>query len=264
MVHVFILAGDRAGQIHDVAEAAGTRCKAFAKIDDTPMIERVIRTLKSSPAIEKILVSIPDYKETKTEALSLYAQFQTGDVERIDPALSPVQSLLTMLDHVEDDTPILVTTADHALLSTNMIHDFVSGFDSDHYDVAAAMLPLDILTAKYPDMRRTRLKFRDGDYKSCNLFLFKNKHTAAALLKFWQIIENQRKTPWKMVKILGLLPLLHYLSGRLSLTRALQYLGQKTATTPQAVILTIPEAAIDVDRISDLEFVRSLTKSDGI
>lgn len=244
-----ILAGSRFGQDDMVAKAAGVSCKALAEIDGTPMIERVISALKNSGNVDKIIASAP-------EIISL-----SNDILRIDTDTSPVRSILKALEYIENDTPILLTTADHALLTPEMINSFVEQYEIENFDVAAAMLPLDIVTQKYPDMRRTRLKFKEGAYKACNLFIFRDKAAAQNVLRFWQTIESQRKKPWKMVKALGALTLLSYITGRLTLGNALTHLGRETGTKPQAVMLDIAEAAIDVDSVDDLEFVRALVQS---
>lgn len=243
-----ILAGSRFGENDLVAKAAGVSCKALAEIDGTPMIERVISALKNSGSINKIMASGP-------EILSL-----SEDIQIIPTSTSPVQSIIKALEYIEADTAILLTTADHALLTPEMINSFTQQYDADNFDVAAAMLPLDIVAQKYPDMRRTRLKFKEGGYKACNLFIFRDKEAAQKILSFWQAIESQRKKPWKMIRVLGIVTLLHYITGRLTLENAMAHLGSKTGTKPQAVMLDIAEAAIDVDSVDDLNFVRSLVK----
>lgn len=242
-----ILAGNRDGQEDSVAKAANVSCKALAEIAGVPMIERVITALKSSGEIENIIVSIPEN-----------IRFENPSIERISTEKSPVRSLLKAIQTLKNDQPIIITTADHALLSAHMIKSFINKYESNRFDTAVAMLPLQILKAKYPETKRTALKLKDGSFKSCNLFIFKNKTAAHNILSFWRALEDQRKTPWKMVRHLGPLTLLQYLTGQLTLQSALSHLGKITKTTPQAVMLDIPEAAIDVDMPTDLEFVRAI------
>ena len=247
--NVFILAGSRRGKDDPVALAAGVDYKALAPVGGWAMIERVMGALDESGMAGRIVISAPEDMVLESDAA------------RIASGASPVASVLEMLETLEDDSPILLTTADHALLSAQMVQDFIKKYDAARFDISVAMLPLQILTAKYPDMRRTRLRFRDGDFKSCNLFIFKNKAAARSILNFWRSIETQRKNPWKMIKALGVLPLLRYLAGQLNLQDALDILGRKTDTRIQAVMLDIPEAAIDVDSAEDLAFVRDIVEA---
>ena len=245
-VTALILAGSRSGGDDPVAKEAGVSCKALADVGGTPMIKRVMTALEESSAVTRMITSLPEDVVFDEE------------IERVSAQGSPVRSLLKMLDRLGDDEPILVTTADHALLSPSILNSFKNQYEADRFDIGVAMLPLEILAQKYPAMHRTRLKFKDGNYKSCNLFIFQNKQTAQSILNFWLALEANRKSPWKMIRALGLITLLSYVTGQLTLQNALKRIGKLTNTTPQAIMLDIPEAAIDVDTVPDLEFVRSL------
>ena len=66
--------------------------------------------------------------------------------------------------------PLLVTTADHALLQTRWVEEFLAACPASA-DVAAALARRDRVQAAVPDTRRTWLRFADGDFSGCNLFL---------------------------------------------------------------------------------------------
>ena len=256
-----VLAGTRDSEYDEVAQAAGVSCKAFAHIDNTPMIERVINTLTGNSSIHNIIVSLPKNISIETESPNLNKKIENKEIGRIDSDISPVRSILKFIKSSKNDETLLVTTADHALLSANILDNFITQYDSKKYDAAVAVLPLDILVKKYPLLNRTRLNFSDGAFKGCNLFLFKNEQSAEIILKFWQKIEMHRKRPLKMIWALGPFLLLRYAIGQLSLQNALAALGQKTGLKLQAIMLTQPEAAIDVDSRTDLDFVRSIATS---
>ena len=241
-----ILAGSRHGQEDNVAKAAGVACKAFAPIHSIPMIDYVIGAIQKTKLVSKIYISLPDNLPLR------------DDVERINSENSPVKSIKKALDFFGDHEAFLITTADHALITPLMIETIIGAFDQTTFDVVVAMVPLDIVSQKYPTIKRTKLNFKNASYKSCNLFIFKNKKAAQNILEFWQHIENLRKTPWKMIRTLGPWTLLQYVTGHLSLKSAFAAIGQKTATNPQIIMLDIPEAAIDVDTVQDYEFVKDI------
>ncbi len=66
--------------------------------------------------------------------------------------------------------PLLVTTADHALLDPAMIADFCA--KADGADVAIGLVEQRSLMARLPSTQRTWLKFRGGAYSGANLFAF--------------------------------------------------------------------------------------------
>ena len=260
-LNTLILAGTRDGQYDEVAQAASVSCKAFALVNNKSMIERVIDALKENSSVHNITISLAKNISIETESPNLNKKIQNNEVNKIDSDTSPVRSILKFIQTSKNNSTLLVTTADHALLSNNIVNDFITQFDSKNYDAAVAILPLDILIKKYPSLNRTRLKFSDGDFKGCNLFLFKNEKSAEKILEFWQKIEMYRKEPLKMIRALGPFLLLLYMTRQLSLQEALAALGQKTGLKLQAIKLTQPEAAIDVDSRADLDFVRSIAAS---
>jgi GTP:adenosylcobinamide-phosphate guanylyltransferase len=256
---VLVLAGERHKNDNAVAKSDSVACKAFAQVNGKPMIDHVIGTIQESGLANDIVVSISRKKDISMGAPYLSGQIDTKKVIQSEPDVSPVKSAIKMLGCLDGERPILLTTADHALLSIDMIKQFIEGYKPEKFDAAVALLPLNILTKKYPDIKRTRLKFQDGDYKSCNLFIFSDKESAQSVLSFWHIIEDQRKSPWKIAKTLGMVNLLRYLTGFLPLNMALSSIGEKAGVSPQAVMLDIAESAIDVDTPSDLEWVRALS-----
>src|SRR3546814_7596257 len=80
------------------------------------------------------------------------------DLHFIDSGQGISSSLAAALPPGDD--PLLVTTADNALLTPTMIAEFLRGAADS--DVAVAMVERDVLLARYPDSKRTWLKFRGG------------------------------------------------------------------------------------------------------
>jgi hypothetical protein len=83
------------------------------------------------------------------------------------------------------------------------------------------------------------------------LFAFR---TAAAegVVEFWQQVEAERKNPHRMIGLLGPALLVRYVLRILSLEAALTALGRRTGARLAWVDMPQAEAAIDVDKLSDL------------
>jgi hypothetical protein len=159
-----------------------------------------------------------------------------------------------------DGRRLLITTADHALLDGRIVDRFLAACDDDGIDAFAGLLPLKLLEDKYPGMKRTGLRFRDGRYAACNLFLVRGGPGARSLVAFWRRLESLRKSPWRMAFAVGPVMLIQYGLRGLTLRRALQRVGGRCGARLGAARLDIPEAAIDVDRPEDLEFVEKLLR----
>jgi GTP:adenosylcobinamide-phosphate guanylyltransferase len=255
--NALVLAGNRLS-VDPVAEFAGTSCKAMVRVAGMPMIERVIGTLLASGIVGKIIVCLPQGMLLDKDAPQLLHWLKEGVVQQVAPAATPSQSVLQVLEHNVLGYPLLVTTADHPLLSKDIIQHFIEGVEQHApADVLAALLPRRIMDEKYPQSRRTRLKFRGGQYLGCNLFML-NSSSAISVVTFWQQVETLRKQPWKMMRLLGIRPLAFYLLGLLSLQSALRHLGRRTRTKLGVVMLDQAEAAIDVDTVADLQLVSTI------
>jgi hypothetical protein len=161
------------------------------------------------------------------------------------------------MQSLTDSTPVLVTTADHALLTAEMVDYFCSGARQSDKDVVVGLALLESVTAKYPETKRTAIPLADGSYCSCNLFGFLTTEARSAA-HFWRRVESQRKKTLRVVAGFGWLNLLLYLLKRPSLAQGLERISQRIGIRAGAVLLPFPEAAVDVDTLSDWKLVESI------
>lgn len=260
-LRALLLAGSRAGERDAVARRAGVSCKALASVAGRPMIERSLGVLLASPRIAAVDVALPPQAPVAAEAPGLAAWLGQGRVRSLTPASSPARTVGAALDRLPAGEWLLVTTADHALLDAAMLDQFLDGCDAPDIDAFAALLPLEIVEARYPDMKRTGIKLRDGRYAGCNLFLLRNGPGARSLVAFWVRLEALRKSPLRMALAVGPAALLGYGLRLLTLAQVLKKLGRRTGAALAATMLDIPEAAIDVDTPRDLAFVENLLRA---
>lgn len=257
-LRALVLAGSREGERDTVARHAGVSCKAVAPVAGCPMIERCLAVLLASPRITAIDVALPARVDPRPEAPRLAGWLDEGVVGRVAPASSPARTVAAALERLAADQWLLVTTADHALLDPAILEQFLDRCDKPDIDAFAALLPLEILEARYPDMKRTGLKLRDGRYSGCNLFLLRGGRGARDLAAFWVRLEALRKSPLRMARTVGPAALLGYGLRLLTLSRALGMIGKRAGARLAPSMLDIPEAAIDVDTLRDLAFVERL------
>ena len=239
-----------------MVQAFGTSNKCLLKVGGTPMIVRVLTALSQSQTVSRATISIEDPAILEgAEGFAEVARAMPVDVVKSsDQASSSVARALTSgaVSH-----PLLVTTADHALLSPAMVDDFCTRSRAGGTDLTAGLARDTTILAAYPDSVRTFLKFSDGKFSGCNLFTFNTPRSMAAI-EFWQRVERNRKTPWKLIGTFGVWALVRYLTGTLSLTQAFTGAGRKLGLTAEAVELFTAEAAIDVDKPADLALAESI------
>jgi GTP:adenosylcobinamide-phosphate guanylyltransferase len=245
-----VLAGSRPGG-DPLADYAQVTHKALIEVGGLCMLQRVVNALSAVPQVQRIVVVI--------EKPEIFAQLAAKGrpLELLAAAEGPSASVAKAL--AAYGTPLLVTTADHALLQAGWVIEFLSQIPAD-IDAALAVAKREAVVAAAPHSQRTWLRFSDGQFSGCNLFLLQSAR-ALRLVRTWQEMEAQRKRPLSLLRKLGLSYVLRYALGWLSLRSALLRLGALSdEANVSAIVLRDGRAAIDVDKPADLDLVRSLIK----
>lgn len=262
-----MLAGHRAGG-DALAAAHGVRRKCLLPVAGRPMLVRVVEALAASPSVDRLVVSI-DEPEALAGLDRLRELRADGRLAVAGSAASPVASALAAAAAIAPlsaaaqalappqpqppphPRPVLITTADNVLLSPALVEWFCAQARTADADLLVALAKAQALLERYPEVRRTFLELRCGAYTGCNLFAVMAED-GWSVVRFWRRVEAERKRPWRLVRAFGLAPLLRYATGRLTLEDALGVASSRTAARIAAVFPPFPEAAIDVDKESDL------------
>lgn len=241
MTTALILAGSRPGTTDPVAAAEGVAHKALATVAGKTLLARVAAALSGT-----IAVSANDP--------AVIAEAGRLGLMVLPPAPGPSASVAAALATL--GTPLIVTTADHALLRAEWVQALVAGTPAGT-DVSVMLAERARVEADAPPSKRTWLRFADGAWSGCNLFYLATPGAAGAI-DLWKLVEADRKRPWRIVARLGPGLLFRFLLGRLTLADAVATLGRKAGIV--ATIVPAPDglAAVDVDTPADLALVRSL------
>ena len=250
-----VLAADR-GPHDPVAKAAGVRCKSLVPVGGRPMVLRVLDALTASQGVNAYILCGPP-KAVLDQEPDLGMLITSGKIKWFENQATPSASAFHVLQSLPDETPVLLTTADHALLSSRIVDYFCSEAQATACDVVAGVARHEVVAAAYPQTRRTATRLKDGAYCGCNLFAFLTPRARLAAA-FWRRIEDHRKNPLHLIRILGWGAVWRYLMGRLSLNDALDRLSYRLGFKAGAVVLPCPEAAVDVDSVSDLRLVENI------
>lgn len=241
-----ILAGSRPGALDPVASAEGVSHKALADIGGQPMLAHVVAALREA-GIARVAVAAND-------PLVIAAAGGLG-CEIIAAAAGPSASVAAGFEKL--GAPMLVTTSDHALLRGEWVSRFLDDAPGEA-DVAILLARREAIEQAMPGSRRTYLRFADGQWSGCNLFLLASDRARAAI-ETWKMVEADRKRPWRIIRRLGPLTLVRYLLGQVTLAEALRRLGALCGAEVAAVPSRFGLAAVDVDKPADLELVRGIT-----
>ncbi len=258
--HALVLAGQRDGD--PLAELSPQGHKCLLPVAGRPMIERVVAALLAARGIGPITISI-DRPEVLEAVPGFPALIERPRLSVLESQASPALSVLHALEQAPASSqPLLVTTADHPLLSPGVVQNFCEGAEARGTDVAAGLVSKAVIEAKIPATRRTYLRFRDGGYSGANLFVFRTTAGRRAA-EFWRRVEQERKKPWRIARAFGPSLLIAYLLRLYNLEQAMARVSRRLGCTASAVVLTAAEAAVDVDKPADLEIVEGLLARRG-
>ncbi len=243
-----VLAGSRPGP-DPFAEAHGTDLKALIPVSGRPMVSLPVDALLHSRSIDSVRV---------------LAQ-QPGRIAAalpVDEKLSVVHSgatiAATLAELLADPAtrfPLLVTTADHALLDPAMVEDFCG--QAAGLDLAVGLVEKRALMERLPSTSRTWIRFRGGAYSGANLFAFGSPQAAKAI-ELWRSVEQDRKKGWRMVAALGPALLLGAVLRIRTLDQTLAAVGKRLGLSVARVELSNPLAAVDVDKAEDHALVTAI------
>lgn len=231
------------------AAAHGTDLKALIPVAGTPMVARPVAALLQSPEIGqvRVLAQQPD---------RIGQVLPKDDRLTVEPSGKTIASTLeAILGMQETCFPLLVTTADHALLDAAMVADFCA--KAAGADVAIGLVERRALMARLPETQRTWLHFRGGAYSGANLFAFGSANAARAVA-LWRSVEQDRKKGWRVISALGPMALLGAALRLRTLDQTLASVGRRLGLTIREVELSNPLAAVDVDKPADHELVTAI------
>lgn len=243
-----LLAGSRPGG-DPLSHSLGVDYKPLLPVAGEPMVLRPLRALLAAPEVGNILVL--------TQQPGRLAPVLPDDPRvRLAPSGDTIASTLTdLLANPATRFPLLVTTADHALLTPAMIAEFTAA--AAGCDLALAVVSRTAMRARFPDAQRTWITVGGEGYSGANLFAL-NTPRAARGVERWRAIEQDRKKGWRVLLQLGLPLLLGAVLRIRDLDQTMTALGRKLGLAARAVVLTDPLAAIDVDKPSDHDLVNAI------
>ena len=133
-----VLAGDRSTN-DPLTKATGVPCKALTPVGGTPMVLRVLAALAAAREIETRILCGPQWAAMEQET-GLRTLIESGDVRWIMPQATPSSSAYAVMQSLPEQSLVLVTTADHALLTPQIIDYFCSEARMKDYDVAVGVV----------------------------------------------------------------------------------------------------------------------------
>ncbi len=253
-----VLAGQRPG-VDGLAAANGQSFKALIPVAGQSMLSRVIAALDACPRIGRIVIVAQN-----PELLLSGDTAQLMGNPKVSLAASTdgiAVSIARIAGQEIAPWPVLVTTADHALLTPEMVEEFLDACagEARNADLAIAFGERRIVESAYPETRRTWLKFSDGHYSGANLFALRSSKVLPAL-ELWSGVEQDRKKGLAVISQFGPWLLLRAMTRTITFPQALAQAGLRLSLAARPIVMSQAEAVIDVDKPGDLVLAEEILR----
>lgn len=222
--------------------------EALIPVNGRPMVDVVARVLLTVPAIEDLAVVGPP------AVTEIFAEEKR--VRAVPAGDGLMENVARGLTAFPDADQVLVVTADIPLLTAAAVTDFLERCGNRREDIYYPIVEENTVNSRYPQVKRTYVRLREGRFTGGNLVLFRPAVFPRCRAK-GEEFTAYRKQPLKLAGVLGVTFLLRFVTGRLGLSDAENKVTTLLGISGRAVITPFPEIAVDVDKPSDLVLARA-------
>ncbi len=254
-----ILAASRRGAADSVAKIQSLSHKCLVVIDGMVMLERVVCEIRASDHIGRIFVSI-ESQEILESVPALKAMLNAGEIHYLPSAENLYLSIKNAAEQIDNPWPLVISTGDNALHTTEMIDHFSEEIFSAPIDTAVAMTPSNVILEAYPDGKRAFHELKGSGWSSCNLYAMMNEK-ALASAKVFEGGGQFGKRPRRIMAAFGLWFMLLYKFKLATIDDLANLLSRRWHMTLKVVRMPYADAPIDVDNPTDFERTETILQA---
>ena len=258
-ISALILAASRLGAEDVVAQSQNVSHKCLITLDGMIMLERVVREIKASKYIDRIFISMEN-EDLFDSVPALKEMHANGEIQFVQSSSNLFLSVTGATRDIDSPYPLLITTADNALHTTEMIDYFCNELLDGKPDAGIAMTPASLLLAAYPEGHRAFYNIKGGGWSSCNLYgLMTEKALVAA--KSFEGGGQFGKNPQRILKAFGFIFMVLYKYKLATIDTLYKRLSRRWGIDLKLVQMPYADAPIDVDNAGDIILADKILKA---
>jgi len=242
-VTALIMAGKRSGALDPLAEKAAVAQKCVVPVAGIPMVERVVKEVAGCEAIGEI--RIVAHEPDEIAALPAVAPLvKEGRLKFYDGKFNLVDSVFSGADGA--DFPILITTADNCLVTSDGYAEFIGKAFAEKAGAAAALARKEDVIAADPVGQKKFYEFTDGGYSNCNTYWIGSEKALGAA----EIMRGGGqfvKFPSRIAKAFGVINLIRFYLGWGTKEKLFEQVSRRFGFKLVPIVMSNGEFAVDVD-----------------
>lgn len=224
--------------------------EALIDIHGKPMIQYLLEALENTPEVGKVVVVGP------TQYLGWARKAGVELVEQGSCLVENLERGLKTLNPVKGQH-ILICSSDIPLVDGQILSMFIRRSLKTGALMCYPIVSKDLCESRYPGVKRTYVHLREGVFTGGNVILIDAK-VWNRLLDVVGSFFAARKSPIRLARLLGLGIFLRFLFYRLSIRDIESLFFKMFGGSGAAIPFEYPEIGIDVDKVADLQLVRSI------
>ncbi|NUL82984.1 MAG: NTP transferase domain-containing protein [Armatimonadetes bacterium] len=234
-IDAVILAGGR-GDPAGLAEA-GVESWAMMPVRGKPMYAHVLNAVLGCEQIDRVSIAgnVPE-----GEGYTV-----------IEPGASLLENVRKGLEGSMAEW-VLFVTADIPFVTSEALSRFIADCQESGADICYAIVPAEACRAKFPNIKRTTAKLREGEFTGGNLF-FVRRQSALGQLHRLEELYAYRKSPVRLAMVIGLGVLIRFVLARLispkliSLRHVEERASLAIGVPARAIVSPYAEVGADID-----------------
>ena len=254
-----ILAASRRGKEDTVAKIQNLSHKCLVVIDEMVMLERVVREVVGTPEVGRVYVSI-ESTEILDSVPALKEMREAGTIHYLPSEDNLYLSVANAAKQIENPWPLIFTTGDNALHTSEMVSHFCNEMEGKDLDAAAAMTPSAVILEAYPNGKRAFHNLKGESWSSCNLYAVLTEKALGAA-KIFEGGGQFGKKPERLLKAFGLIFLILYKFKLATIDGLAKRLSTRWKIAVKIVNMPYADAPSDVDNPGDFERTERILKA---
>jgi hypothetical protein len=223
------------------------------------MLERVVREVKKAEDIGRIFISMEN-EELLDSVPALRQMRENGEIQFVQSRENLFLSVMGAAEDIDQPFPLLITTADNALHTTEMLDYFSREFFRSKPDAAVAMTPVSVILGAYPEGKRAFYNIKGGGWSSCNLFAMMSDK-ALVTTKSFEGGGQFGKNPQRVLKAFGFVFAVLYKYKLATIDTLFKRLSKRWGLNMKLIEMPYADAPIDVDNMGDVVLTEKILKA---
>lgn len=227
--------------------------EALIIIGAYPMIYYAYRALRQSARIGRIIISGPVESLRELFKKEENIVFAHSGADAIDSFSNAVEAV--GIDNLSEKVVVMPT--DIPFITAEAIENFLDKCEAIEGDFYYPLVSKEVNEARFPGVKRTYVKLREGIFTGGNLFLVRTAvlHQSIDIAKK---LVAKRKSPMAIARLFGPKMMIKFVTRRLSIRDAQERFHEVVGLAGVGVISDYAEIGVDVDKPSDLKLAEQV------